>query len=52
MAFRAQEGLLKVGTYAGNGGASQSISGLGFSPEYAAVFSAGAQQRRPALLRA
>ncbi len=41
MAFRAQEGLLKVGTYTGNG-TSQSVTGLGFSPEYAAVFSAGA----------
>lgn len=41
MAFRAQDGLLKVGSYAGNG-TSQSISGLGFSPEHAAVFSAGA----------
>ena len=41
MAFRAQEGLLKVGSYTGNG-TSQSVTGLGFSPEYAAVFSAGA----------
>jgi hypothetical protein len=42
MAFRAQDGLLKVGSYSGNG-ATQSVSGAGFSPEYAAVFSAGAQ---------
>ncbi len=41
MAFRAQEGLLRVGSYTGNG-TSQSVTGLGFSPEYAAVFSAGA----------
>ena len=41
MAFRAQQGLLKVGSYTGNG-TSQSVTGLGFSPEYAAVFSAGA----------
>jgi hypothetical protein len=41
MAFRAQDGLLKVGSYTGNG-SSQSISGLGFSPEYVAVFAAGA----------
>ncbi len=41
MAFRAQQGLLKVGTYTGNG-TSQSVTGLGFSPEYSAVFSAGA----------
>jgi hypothetical protein len=39
MAFRAQDGLLKVGSYTGNG-TSQSTSGLGFSPEYAAVLSA------------
>jgi hypothetical protein len=39
MAFRAQDGLLKVGSYTGTGSA-QSITGLGFSPEYAAVFSA------------
>ena len=41
MAFRAQSGLLRVGTYTGNG-SSQAIAGLGFSPEYAAVFSPGA----------
>lgn len=41
IAFRAQDGLLKVGSYTGNG-TSQSTTGLGFSPEYAAVFSAGA----------
>jgi len=41
MAFRAQEGLLTVGSYTGNG-TSQPVTGLGFSPEYAAVFSAGA----------
>jgi hypothetical protein len=42
MAFRAQEGLLGVGSYTGNGSA-QSIAGLGFSPEYVAVFSAAGQ---------
>ena len=41
MAFRAQGSLLKVGSYSGNG-TSQSITGLGFSPEHAAVFSAAA----------
>jgi hypothetical protein len=41
MAFRAQEGVLEVGSYSGNG-TSQSISGLGFSPEYVAVFAASA----------
>lgn len=42
MAFRAQDGLLRVGSYTGNGSA-QSISGLGFSPDYVAVFSAAGQ---------
>lgn len=33
MAFKAGNGTLKIGSYTGNG-TSQSISGLGFSPEY------------------
>ena len=32
-AFKAANGVLKVGTYTGNGG-TQSITGVGFSPEY------------------
>ena len=35
-AFKAGDGTLKVGSYTGNG-TSQSISGLGFSPEYVIV---------------
>jgi hypothetical protein len=36
MAFKAATGELKVSSYGGNG-TSQSIAGLGFSPEYVAV---------------
>lgn len=39
VAFKAAAGVLKVGTYTGNG-TSQSITGAGFSPEYAMVFPA------------
>lgn len=42
MAFRASDGLLRTGTYTGNGG-TLSLDGLGFSPEYVATFGAGAQ---------
>ncbi len=41
MAFRASSGLLKTGTYTGNG-TSLAPSGLGFSPEQVGVFSAAA----------
>jgi hypothetical protein len=41
MALKAASGELKLGTYSGNG-TSQSITGLGFSPEYVATLSAGA----------
>ena len=38
-AFKAATGVLKVGSYNGNG-TSQSITGAGFSPEYVAVMAA------------
>ena len=41
-AFKAAAANLKVGTYTGNGGASQNVTGVGFSPEYTIVASAGA----------
>jgi hypothetical protein len=40
-AFKAAAGELRLGTYTGNG-TSQSIGGVGFSPEYVAVLGAGA----------
>lgn len=40
-AFKAEPGVLKAGSYTGNGAASQALSGLGFGPEYAAVLPAG-----------
>jgi hypothetical protein len=43
IAFKAGAGVLRVGSYAGNGG-SQSITGLGFSPEYAITLSGGAHR--------
>jgi hypothetical protein len=39
-AFKAEPGWLTVGSYVGNGGAL-SITGVGFSPEYVMVLSAG-----------
>lgn len=42
-AFKASDGVMKLGTYTGNGAASRSITGAGFSPEYAVLMSAGAQ---------
>jgi hypothetical protein len=42
MAFRALDGVLRTGTYTGNG-TGQSLSGLGFSPEQLGVFSAAGQ---------
>ena len=39
-AFKADENVLKLGTYQGNG-TTQAISDADFSPEYAAVFPAG-----------
>jgi hypothetical protein len=53
MAFRSVDGVLKTGTYTGNG-TSQSPSGLGFSPDQVGVFSAGAhlpQQRYTGMTR-
>jgi hypothetical protein len=44
IAFTASAGWMTVGTYAGNGGASASISGLGFSPEAVFVFDASNQE--------
>ncbi len=43
-AFKGAPGEMAVGSYTGNGGASQAIAGLGFSPEYAAVLPATAQR--------
>ncbi len=43
VAFKANADL-KVGTYVGDGTASHSITGLGFSPEYAIVMSGGARR--------
>ncbi len=43
-AYKAGTGALKVGSYTGNGGASQAVTGAGFSPEYAAVLGANAQR--------
>ena len=40
-AMKANTGVMKVGSYTGNGAASRGITGLGFSPEYATVLSAG-----------
>jgi len=39
-AFRASTGVLKVGTYTGTG-ATRTVTGVGFSPEYVFVASAG-----------
>ncbi len=44
MAFRASAGTLKVGSYSGNGAASQAITNAGFSPEYVALLGAGGQR--------
>jgi hypothetical protein len=41
IAFKTYANQLKVGSYTGNG-TSQSIGGMGFSPDYAMVLSAGA----------
>ncbi len=42
IAFRAGAGGMVASTYTGNGGASQSITGLGFSPDYLIVLPPGA----------
>lgn len=42
-AFRASAGVLRVGSYTGNG-TGLAIGGVGFSPEYVAVASAGARR--------
>ena len=54
VAFQADAGALKVGSYGGTG-AAQSVSGVGFSPEYVAVLGAGndeALQRFTGMTRA
>ncbi len=40
IAFQAAAGELTIGSYTGNGGIAQSITGIGFSPEYVMVASA------------
>jgi hypothetical protein len=45
-AMKANTGVMKLGTYTGNGSASRSITGVGFSPEYVNVLSAGANTPR------
>lgn len=45
IAIKAVAGVVKLGTYTGNG-TSQSITGAGFSPEYAMVLGAGARYSR------
>jgi hypothetical protein len=42
-AVKASGNAFRVGSYSGNGGASQAISGFGFQPEYVAVLGAVAQ---------
>ena len=43
-AFKARSGALKVGTYTGNGAATQAVTGVGFSPEYVSLLGASAQR--------
>ena len=43
VAFKAAAGILSVGTYTGNG-TSQSITGLGFAPEYVATMDTQSQR--------
>lgn len=43
VAMRAGSGAMKVGSYTGNGGPTQTISGLGFTPVYVIVIPAAAQ---------
>jgi len=45
-AMKANTGVMKLGTYTGNGAASRSVSGVGFSPEYVHVLSAAANTTR------
>ena len=45
VAWKTAPGEMKVGTYTGNGAGSQSIAGLGFSPDIVFVLSG---RRRPA----
>lgn len=54
-AFKGGAGELVLGSYTGNGAASRSIAGVGFSPEYAITLSAGtgrAVQRFAGMTRA
>ncbi len=44
VAFKQAAKRMKVGSYTGNGGASQAITGVGFSPEFVVVMSAGAAE--------
>lgn len=39
-AFKATAGVMQVGSYTGNGGASRAITGVGFSPELVMIFPA------------
>lgn len=55
VAIRSAAGGLTLGSYSGNGSSARTVSGLGFSPEYVAVFSAGAHvavQRYSGMARA
>jgi hypothetical protein len=44
IAFKSGSKRLEVGTYAGNGSNPRTISGLGFSPDFLIVLSAGADE--------
>lgn len=43
-AFKADSSVLKLGSYTGNGAAARGVTGVGFTPEYAAVLPASAQR--------
>ncbi len=43
-AFKADASVLKLGSYTGNGAATQGVTGVGFTPEYAAVLPTSAQR--------
>jgi hypothetical protein len=43
-AFKADSAVLKLGSYTGNGASARGITGVGFTPEYVAVLSAGGQR--------
>jgi len=53
-AFKADASVLKLGSYTGNGAAARSVTGVGFTPEYAAVLPAStgrANQRYSGMTR-